>query len=88
MRNNKKKLISFLTIFTLLFVSISFALSKVVSYADELNSIKTYTISSSSRSSSKSSRPKSYKSNSSKNFLALEALTLEVVAIKKITQQQ
>ena len=68
MRNNKKKLISFLTIFTLLFVSISFALSEVVSYADELNSIETYTISSSSRSSSKSSRPKSYKSNSSKRL--------------------
>lgn len=59
MKNNKKKLISFLTIFTLLFVSISFALSEVISYADDLNIIKTYTISSSDNSSGKSSNPKS-----------------------------
>lgn len=70
MRRSKKKRISFLIIFAILFTSIGFALSDIVSYADELNSVNLYSVTSSAgiynSATSKSPRPKSYKLNSMK----------------------
>lgn len=70
MKKTNKKFISFLTIFTLLFVYISFSCSSIISFASENKGVTSYSISSSNYNSS--SNKKNYSSkkyNTSKNKL-------------------